>query len=140
MFVCVCVLVCVSVRICVYDTDLYMCVCAFVCATCYVWRVFGCVSVCVYQCVCISVCVYVRMPVTLWEQERIKHAQVKQGKAHVNRSRTRQTKDLGSDHHPENDTTTVANIAGCTRQCIGAPFNTLAIVMLLQSTSQGKQA
>ena len=114
------------------------CICVYV-RLCVRRVMFG-VSLGVCLCVCISVCVYVRMPVTLWEQERIKHAQVKQGKAHVNRSRTRQTKDLGSDHHPENDTTTVANIAGCTRQCIGAPFNTLAIVMLLQSTSQGKQA
>ena len=100
-------------------------VCVCVCATCYVGcvfgRVFGCVSSYVCLRVCISVCVYVCMPVTLWEQERMKHAQVKQGKpeVHVNRSRTRQTKGLEN----ENDTTTVANTTGCPRRCVGAPWN-----------------
>jgi len=45
----------------------------------------------------------------------MKHAQVKQGKVRVNRSRTQTNEGLGSDHQ-ENDTTTVTNTAGCSRR------------------------
>jgi len=62
----------------------------------------------------------------------MKHVQVKQGKVHVNRSRTQTNKGLGSDH-PENDTTTVTNTTGYSRQCISAPLNTLDNGMSLRS-------
>ena len=96
---CVCVFVCVSMCICsVYDTVLCVRACICVCVTWYVGRIFGGwgVSLHVCQCVCISVCVCVYMPVMLWEQEKMMHAQVKQGKVHANRSRTQTNKGVGA--------------------------------------------
>jgi len=43
-----------------------------------------------------------------------------------------QKEGLGSDH-PENETTTVTKSAGCSRQCMGAPLNTLTSGMSLRS-------
>jgi len=91
----------VYVRVC-------MCPCLSVCKTlscvyvfvfmrvrCVFERVFGRASSYLCLCVCIDARVYVCMPVLLWEYDSMKHAEVRQSKVHVNRSRTRTNRGFG---------------------------------------------
>ena len=67
----------------------------FMCVRRVFGRVFGRASSYVCLCVCIDVCMYVCRPVMLWKWDRMKHAEAKQSKLHVSRSRTRTNGGFG---------------------------------------------